>query len=487
MTQKTKQEVVEKDIPTVEKDITTKTDGNGFRYDLLSVKPINWLARQRWYPNAIIAINFAVFMLVIAAGFFGTTVGNANISIVLVWIIWWSVLIMILVPMMGRFWCTICPIPMLGEWFQRGQPISKSPGKSKLKGLNKRWPKKLSNMWPATLGFLAVAIFSGLLTTIPLATAIMLSLLIILGVVTSYVFQKRTFCKYLCPIGGFIGLYSQSATLELRVKDPEVCGSHRPKDCLIGNEKGYACPWMEYPGKLDKNTYCGLCMECFKVCPKDNIALNIRPFGADLVKPAGKMDEAFKANVMLGSALLYSVVLLGPYGDLKAFANFDGLAGLVKYAAFFIGVLLFAIPGYFYSFAWINSKLVSNKNISSKEIFRNFAYTTVPLGLMTWIGFSLYVLIPNWVYIVNVINDPFGWGWQILGIEPLKWKPVATGIIPYLIILLVMVGFWISLKMVSKISKQLFPVSGSDYRKTFQIQTVSLFIFTIGLIFAFGG
>ncbi|MFV2015477.1 MAG: 4Fe-4S binding protein, partial [Candidatus Heimdallarchaeota archaeon] len=454
MTQKVKLKVVEKeDTKKIDDE-----DSNGFRYDLLSIKPINWLARRRWYPHAIIAVNFVVFMLVIAAGFFGTTVGNANISIILVWIVWWSALIMFLVPVMGRYWCTICPIPMLGEWFQRGQPISKTPGKSKLRGLNKRWPKKFRNMWPATLGFLTVAIFSGLLTTIPLATAIMLSLLIIVAVITSYVFQKRTFCRYLCPIGGFIGLYSQSAPLELRVKDPDVCACHRPKDCVIGNDLGFACPWMEYPGKMDKNTYCGLCMECFKVCPQDNIALNVRPFGADLVKPAGKMDEAFKANVMLGAAMLYSVVLLGPYGDFKALANFDTILGAIKYGAFFFAVLLGVIPAYFYSFAWINSKVVTSKNISPKEIFKNFAYTTVPLGLMTWIGFSLLVIISNWVYIVNVINDPFGWGWQLLGIDSLKWNPVITGIIPYLIIAIIMIGFWWSIKLVSSISRELFPV-----------------------------
>ena len=113
----------------------------------------------------------------------------------------------------------------------------------------------------------------------------------------STVFERREFCRYLCPVGGFIGLYSQTAPIELRLKDKQVCVTCEGKPCYNGSQAGYGCPWDVFPGGLTKNTYCGLCMECIRTCPHDNIAVNLRPFSADLAKPSTRMDEAFKAKM----------------------------------------------------------------------------------------------------------------------------------------------------------------------------------------------
>ena len=65
-------------------------------------------------------------------------------------------------------------------------------------------------------------------------------------------------------------------------------------------------------------------MECIRTCPHDNIAVNLRPFSADLAKPSIRIDEAFKAFIMLGSAMIYAGVLLGPWGILKDAASHVG-------------------------------------------------------------------------------------------------------------------------------------------------------------------
>ncbi|MHA1977713.1 MAG: 4Fe-4S binding protein [Candidatus Hodarchaeales archaeon] len=477
-------------MATIEKTKQIPTEKNEvkWRFNILSIPIVNLILKQRWYQFFLMALNLAFFAMVIFTGFFGSPVGNANLSVVFVWIVWWSLLIMILVPMFGRFWCTMCPIPAFGEWFQRKAPISKINGKDKLYGLGKRWPRRFKNMWIATFGFLSIAIFSGLLTTIPVFTAIMLLGLIIIATITSIIFEKRVFCRYICPVGGFIGLYSQASALEVRVKDKDVCKAHKQKDCLVGNESGYGCPWMVYPGKLEVNTYCGLCMECFKDCPKDNIAMNIRPFGTDLGKTSNRrLDEAYKALVMLGAALLYSTVLLGVNGNLKALANFKTVSGMIVYGAFFLTTLLIIIPGIFWLAAGITRLFTADKSKSIKTIFTNYAYSTVPLGLTTWIGFSLLILLPNWVYIINVINDPFGWGWQILGIEPLKWTPLFTDLIPIGIMLTIIIGLILSVIVTRKTSLELYGHDSSDFFKGFAIQTFFLTIFSYALIYAFIG
>ena len=52
------------------------------------------------------------FLFAILSGLIGTPVGNRNFGIVFVWIAWWALLILIAVPLLGRGWCSICPIPL---------------------------------------------------------------------------------------------------------------------------------------------------------------------------------------------------------------------------------------------------------------------------------------------------------------------------------------------------------------------------------------
>ena len=59
-------------------------------------------------------------------------------------------------------------------------------------------------------------------------------------------------------------------------------------------------------------------MECLRVCPSDNIAVNLRPWGSDLgPKTKHRLDEAFLGLVMLASALVDSAVFLGPVGAVE--------------------------------------------------------------------------------------------------------------------------------------------------------------------------
>src|SRR3972149_3658111 len=91
-----------------------------------------------------------------------------------------------------------------------------------------------------------------------------------------------------------------------------------------------------------------LCCECLRTCPYDNIAVTLRPFGADLPRPAGRrLDEAFKGFLMLGSALAYSAVLLGPWGGMKLGAFCVGTPEGAAFAGGVLAATFLALPGAF--------------------------------------------------------------------------------------------------------------------------------------------
>ena len=406
--------------------------------NILRIPLIKTLLVNRWPQFVVMVIALAGFLLAILSGLFGTPVGSRNFGIVFVWIAWWAILMLVAVPLLGRGWCSICPIPAPGEWLQRGAMLGPQ---GQTKGLGKRWPRLFRNIWLQNGTFLLVALFSTVILTQPIVTAIVLAAFLFVAVGTSLVFERRAFCRYLCPVGGFIGLYSQLAPVEVRVIDTAVCTAHTEKTCYTGSAEGYGCPWDVFPPGMVKNTYCGTCMECLRTCPHDNLAVNIRSFGADIsVDRNRKMDEAYKAFIMLGAAAVYSGVLLGPWGALKLAAYSVGTLPWLAYAASFLTLILLALPGTFWLTAWLGKKL-SGVVQPVKKIFITQSYTLVPLGLAAWIAFSLSFVFANFSYVLTALSDPFGWGWNLIGTAGIGWTPWLTGITPFLQVGVLIGGF----------------------------------------------
>lgn len=408
-------------------------------WDLTAIPWVHRVLRWRPLQFALTTFTLAFFVLAIVAGFVGTPVGNRNFAIVFVWIVWWALLIIVLVPLGGRLWCAICPIPAPGEWLQRRALVS--PAGRVLHTLGWRWPRRLRSIWLQNASFLAMAIFSALVLTDPRVTAWVLLGLVLVAVALSLTYERRIFCRFVCPVGGFIGLYSLMAPVELRVKDPAVCRGHREKACYLGNERGVGCPWLVFPGALRRNAYCGLCTECLKTCTLDNVAFRVRPPGRDLlVADERRLDEAYKALIMVTCALLYAAVYLGPWGWLKDIAAGNPWTWWLGYALIFLLTNLALVPGAFLVFAWASRRWAKATTIPLRRWFVDMAYVLVPFGLAAWIAFSLSFVLANASYALPVLSDPLGWGWDLLGTADIPWTPLLTGITPYLQILVLAGG-----------------------------------------------
>jgi 4Fe-4S binding domain len=423
------------------------------RIDIFALLP--WLKRfckSRSFPFLAIFADLIFFVFFLYAGLFGSRVGNRNIIIVFVWIFWWFLLITLMVPFGSRLWCAICPFPFFGEWFQRKALIRVRSGKTgglrnKMFGLNKRWPKKLSNIWLQNILFLGLCTFSAMLLTRPIVSVLVLGGLFVLATVLSLIYRQRAFCMYVCPVSGFQGLYAMTSMIELRSADKEVCRQCKTKNCLTGSERGWACPWYQYMGKMERNNYCGLCMECVKSCPNDNISLFARPFCGDT--KIKDFAEAWKAFIMLALAVVYSVTLLGPWGTIKDWANVaetHNWKGFFIYAGTIWFTALIGIPLVWWLASWLG-KLISRADaVSTKDIFMRYSFMFVPLGLLAWIAFSLPLIMINGSYIISIISDPLGWGWNLFGTAHVPWTPIFSQYTSYVQIPLLLTGLYFALK-----------------------------------------
>lgn len=78
-------------------------------WDLLSLGPIRRFMVSPLYPGIFQVVSFVVFSLVVYFGLLGTIRPRYNFATALTWTIWWPLLPLSFL-LVGRAWCTVCPL-----------------------------------------------------------------------------------------------------------------------------------------------------------------------------------------------------------------------------------------------------------------------------------------------------------------------------------------------------------------------------------------
>jgi len=289
--------------------------------DLLRNPRIARLVRNRKFQFLLILPNQIIFWTVIVVGLLGTAIPGLNFATAITWYVWFC-LVFVMMVVVGRAWCAMCPFGGFAEWVQRRTFWQRT---QKTLGLGRKFPEPL-----ARLGFVLPVVTFLLLTWIeeyfniagpgnPAATSFM-----VIGIVGSalaffLVFERRTFCRYICPLTSLIGTVgSMGSVAGFRTRDREVCLSCTTKDCMRGGAEGFGCPWYTWPGSADSNLYCGLCSECYKSCPEDNVGLFLQKPLTSVVAPRRR-----RADVAWAIALLWGLVLYQQINATNVFTSLD--------------------------------------------------------------------------------------------------------------------------------------------------------------------
>jgi len=226
----------------------------------------------------------------------------------------------------GRAWCAMCPFGGFAEWIQRRTLWKRT---QTTLSLGRKFPEPL-----ARLGFvLPVGTFL-LLTWIeeyfniaapgnPALTSLMIIGIVASALIFFLVFERRTFCRYICPLTSLIGTVgSMGAVAGFRTRDRDKCVSCATKDCMRGGDSGFGCPWYTWPASADSNLYCGLCTECFKSCPEDNIGLFLQTPLTSVVAPRRRRADIAWAVVLLWGLVLYQQLnALSWYGSAETWLD----------------------------------------------------------------------------------------------------------------------------------------------------------------------
>ena len=198
------------------------------------------LMRNRKFQFLLILPNQIVFWTVIFVGVLGTAIPGLNFGAAITWYVWFC-LVFVMMVVVGRAWCAMCPFGGFAEWVQRRTFFRRT---QKALGLGRKFPEPL-----ARLGFLIPVVSFLVLTWIeeffniagpgnPADTSWMVVGIVSSALIFFLVFERRTFCRYVCPLTTLIGTVgSMGSVAGFRTKDREVCLSCKTKDCSAAGNR----------------------------------------------------------------------------------------------------------------------------------------------------------------------------------------------------------------------------------------------------------
>ncbi|PLX93986.1 MAG: cyclic nucleotide-binding protein [Desulfuromonas sp.] len=348
------------------------------RFNLFSLPLVERLTRLPRFPVRLRQLTVPALLLVTLVLLFGPTRDNpANL---LVWSLWWPFLLAT-AALTARSWCSYCPLEALGE-----RCASDEQGARLQPGWLKRYGEGISLLVVAAI----LPIEQGLgLFDNPRLTGFLLLGLIGATLLLDRLFGRRSWCRYLCPLGRVVGLVARLSPLEMR-SNPNVCLNRcRIDDCI----KEKACPMGLHPSGVNSSDHCILCLSCVRRCPHRSMHLDLRHVTHGVLgRPQQRLDDAFFAVVFCAVVL---AVGLAP--------SLDGGIPLLGAHRWTLSTWLAAgtiFGGYLLAVVGLSGTLLSQRG---REAFRYFGQAYLPLALTGL--FSLYLrflierggeLLPLW-------------------------------------------------------------------------------------------
>jgi hypothetical protein len=297
-------------------------------------------------------------------------------------------------------------------------------------------------------------------------TAWLALLMFFLAFVPALLFDRRSFCRYGCLVGRISGLYSLFSSMEIRARDRDLCRSCATHDCLKGNERGYPCPTTQYLGAMTKNTYCIACGECIHTCPHDNVAVNLRPFGADLLKYSSiRSDEAVMVIIMLAMSTFHGLTMTPQWN--RIVSAIEGTLSLPYLAAFTIGMIgfLVGLSLIYVVLVWVSHLGAGVTRVTRRELALRYAYAFLPIALFYHFAHNTTHFTVEGGGMLALASDPLGWGWNLFGTAGAHVGPLLSANATWLLTVgLIIIGHVWSLFLGHRVAKYVFVSERAVFR-----------------------
>ena len=366
--------------------------------NLMRISLIARILRSRWYPGILQVPVAAVFGLVAFQLLAGPAAAQRNAGTALMWVLWWPILPITFV-LVGRLWCAVCPFGAISDVVQ------------KLVGVNRPVPRflKLYGLWIIDAQFLAITWSDHVwgIVESPWGSGVLLLLLTTGVIISGALFQRRTFCRYLCFLGGLCSNYSRGSVVELRA-DQDICKTCKAKAaCFNGTATQPGCPLFNFPRTMDSSANCTLCANCIKACPNDAIQVRARkPLSELWFLDKPKIEESFLAMAIMGIVLIQNLTMLSIWQDILGWI--EKTTGITSYPLIFTVAFVVAVSVPVGLMA-LASKVASRGNLENTVTnFARFGYALIPLDIAAHLAHNLFHLLAEGGVVFSTVASLFG-------------------------------------------------------------------------------
>ncbi len=392
------------------------------------LKYVNNLFEKIWFPVTIRIVTLLAFIGLVIIGFssptddpfFNTQLSKTNLTSVLVWRLWWPLIVLSAI-FFGRAWCMICPMEMVTTFFAKI-------------GFRLRRPRWILSGWIITVFYIIVLAIGITILEIDLNpgyTSIYLIIIAGIAVITGLLFEKNTFCRYVCPIGYMLGIFSKMAAWGWRVKKNPVCDGCRDKSC-IDREYTYnlnykSCGVDLIPSEINDNSNCLLCGGCHKTCKTYKSTKNsLRPnpaminigFANDLmqVKPIQFAEWIF-LFVLTGS-MIFEMTHFRLISDAGAsfvsgnISDFLTSEGNLSKSIIKVIYLFFLLPSVLWFLPFLMIR-ISGTLVTLKNYVKSFSLVFLPVIAAFFVGLVIMEVATKFPYYKYIVKD-------VSGVETIK-------------------------------------------------------------------
>jgi ferredoxin len=289
-------------------------------------------------------------------------------------------------------------------------------------------------------------------------------------------YENKAFCRYFCPVGRTVGVYSQLAPIALRPVDDDICLQCETLDCYHGSSPDSgnniaACPTRLVMGRLQESTYCTSCGNCTQSCPSQNINWVLRSPSVEAIQEARPhFDEAFFMLTLLVLTSFHGVTMLQGWQLLVSrFAQTISDSGqlLVSFSVGLLVCWLLPISLYF-ALTWLSAARLksTHRAVSVGKMFSGFAFASIPLAFSYHIAHNLNHLLREGSDWPALLANPLGIDALPLSMVEKHQRMMAMWMsqesLFTLQALLLVVGFYLAIQVVRYRASRLFALRANQ-------------------------
>ena len=379
--------------------IVVEAESGGLGYPRLNLFQTTWsrFLLGRLVPWIVRSAGVVVFILVLAAAFFGDVNPVANLAPTFIWVIWW-VGMGFFVALFGNVWVLLNPWRNLYGLAETLYGVVR-PGKPLTLGVE--YPQK-AGIWPGVVIFFCFAwlesVFSG--SADPRNLGILIAVYSVITLSYMFIFGKHQWLRRGEAFSVVFGYLARFSITEVRIEGSDSCGAC-DAEC-VGND--------------------GDCVNCYQ-CLEGNQAarFNLRPPAVGLNNTGRVGGDVLALVVLLLATVTFDGLSATPeWQNVQSFmlGQFAGSGGVLNGVMLADTLGLIGVPlGFavlYMSFAYLMHRSVGRQT-ETMDLAKAFVFSLLPIALAYNFAHFLSFFLIQGQLLIPLVSDPLGLGWDLFG------------------------------------------------------------------------